>query len=80
MTKNEQNSGAWFWAIAGFCCFATLIGSCSSGTTTTTYTPNQNSVEHRYATERFQQEGLSSSDAKKAADAVLKFHNAQKNR
>lgn len=38
------------------------------------------SFEHRYATERFKQEGYSNKDARTAADAVMKFHNAQKNR
>jgi hypothetical protein len=38
------------------------------------------SLEHRYATERFKQEGYSAKDARTAADAVMKFHNAQKNR
>lgn len=78
-TKNEQST-AWFWGIMGFCALCTVVGSCTGNTTNTTYVPNQNSVEHRYATERFKQEGLSTSDAQKAADAVLKFHNAQKNR
>jgi rRNA maturation protein Nop10 len=82
VTKNDQNENTWFWVIAGFCCFATLVGSCSDSGSSTTYTPtpNRSSVEHKYATERFRQEGLSNKDAQQAADAVIKFHNAQKNR
>jgi len=38
------------------------------------------SPERDYAERRFKQEGYSDADSKKAADAVLKFHNAQKNR
>lgn len=47
---------------------------------TTTRTPNRDSVEHRYVTERFKQEGLNRSEAQQAADAVLRFHEAQKKR
>lgn len=34
--------------------------------------------DYRYVERRFQQEGYSSSDAQTAAQAVIKFHNAQK--
>lgn len=52
------------------------------GGSTTTYAPqpDNSSFEHRYVTERFKQEGFSKSEAQQAADAVIKFHNAQKNR
>lgn len=56
----------------------TITGCDGSGSTT--YTPDRNTAGHRYATERFKQEGLSSSDAQTAADAVLRFNEAQKNR
>lgn len=45
-----------------------------------TATPNQNSFEHRYVRERFKQEGYSAAESKQAADAVIKFHEAQKAR
>lgn len=54
-----------------------FTGSNSPSTPTV---PDKNSFEHRYATERFRQEGLSRSDAQKAADAVIRFNEAQKNR
>jgi hypothetical protein len=41
---------------------------------------DRGSFEHRYANERFKQEGFSSKDAQTAADAVYKFNQAQKAR
>jgi hypothetical protein len=80
MSANEQNGNLWIWGVVVFCGLATVVGSCSDSGTPAAYTPNRNSVEHRYATERFRQEGLSSKEAQQAADAVIKFHNAQKNK
>lgn len=83
-TKNEDMTMPWFWVIVGFIALATLVESCKGNlggsSAPASYTPDRSSIEHRYATERFKQEGLSSSEAQKAADAVIKFHNAQKNR
>ncbi|NDD52331.1 hypothetical protein EBZ39_00365 [bacterium] len=81
---SNQNSGfsAWGVGLALLFVFAMLLQLFSPGNTapSTSYTPDRNSAEHRYVTERFRQEGFSSSDSKTAADAVLKFHEAQKNR
>lgn len=83
-TKNESNTVPWFWLIVIGGVLAVIVEGCNgvSRTTTTSsnYTPDRGTVEHRYATERFRQEGLSTKDAQTAADAVMKFHNAQKNR
>lgn len=49
-------------------------------TTTTSQPPDRNSIEHRYVRERFRQEGYNSSEAQQAADAIIRFHEAQKNR
>lgn len=57
-----------------------LFSSNNTSTTTTTYTPSRDSFEHRYVTERFKREGLKKSEAQQAADAVMRFHEAQKNR
>lgn len=58
--------------------FGTLVQSCNSTVPTSTATPaNQQSFEHRYATERFKAEGYNSTDAQQAADAVTKFLRAQ---
>lgn len=82
-TKSEESGSAVVWGVIAIGLLATVIGSCQNsggGSSSTSYTPSRSSVEHRYATERFKQEGLSSNDAQKAADAVIKFHNAQKNK
>ena len=50
-------------------------GSGQAGSSQTSSSP-----EHAYAERRFKQEGYSDADSKKAAEAVVKFHNAQKNR
>ena len=53
-----------------------VAGTSSSGPApVSTGTP-----EYRYARERFRQEGFSNSDAETAARAVIRFHEAQKNR
>ena len=46
----------------------------------TTYQPDPTSFNHRYITERFRQEGYSQDDSVQAADAVVRFHEAQKRR
>jgi hypothetical protein len=80
MTQNSGNSGMWviILAVVGFAMLLNLIGGNSGGTTAPPV--NRNSVEHRYATERLKREGYSNSEAQQAADAIIKFHNAQQNR
>lgn len=83
MSQGNGSSGMWVivLAVVGFAMLLNLIGGNSGGTATTSApSVNRNSVEHRYATERLKQEGYSSSEAQQAADAIIKFHNAQKNR
>ena len=55
-----------------------MINGNSNTQSTRTYTPS--SPERRYVEQRFRVEGFSDKDSKTAADAVLKFHEAQKNR
>lgn len=59
-----------------------MVGGGNSGSSSSSYTPSadRGSFEHRYATERFKQEGYSSSESQQAADAVVKFLNAQEAR
>lgn len=45
-----------------------------------TFEPDRGSFEHRYVKERVKLEGYSDKEAAQAADAIIKFHNAQKNR
>jgi hypothetical protein len=78
----NQNSGMWVvvLAVVGFAMLLNLIGGNGGGATTSSPPVNRNSIEHRYATERLKQEGYSTSEAQQAADAIIKFHNAQQNR
>lgn len=48
--------------------------------TQSTYTPAPSTPERRYVEGRFRAEGFSDKDSKTAADAVLKFHEAQRKR
>lgn len=59
---------------------ANTISARNVNNNTPAATPNRNSSEYQYVEKRMQLEGMSSSDSKKAADAVIRFHNAQKNR
>jgi hypothetical protein len=61
-----------------------LLAGCANNADST-YTPPSSSVdrsspEHRYAKERVKLEGYSDKESQQAADAIIKFHNAQKNR
>jgi len=71
-----------FWTVVfiAFVLGLAMLGSPNNKTQTAPATTNRDSFEHKYATERFKQEGFSAADAQQAADAVIKFHNAQKNR
>lgn len=85
MSQSNSNSGVWLIVliVVGVAMFLNALGgggSSSSSTTTSAPSVDRGSFEHRYATERLKQEGYSSSEAQQAADAIIKFHNAQKNR
>lgn len=54
-----------------------LIGGCDSGGSNIS---SGDSSERTYVKNRFKAEGYSNSDSEKAANAVMKFHEAQKNR
>jgi hypothetical protein len=57
-----------------------LFNNNSGGSSGSSASSNTGSSNYRYAKERFRQEGLSDSEASEAASAVIKFHEAQKNR
>lgn len=84
-TKYTESPLNLTWTVFVLGMLITAVVSCqgtvdSSHVTTNAVPVNRSSVEHKYATERFKREGLSQKDAQTAADAVLKFHNAQKNK
>lgn len=85
--ETNNNNGSTFWTVV----FALILGSvfssmCSSciNSTTTNSVPYQpadnSSPEYRYAKERVKLEGYSDKESAQAAEAIIKFHNAQKNR
>lgn len=81
--SQSRNNGD-FWAIVlvviGVAMFLNAIGGGGSSSTTSAPSVDRSSFEHRYATERLKQEGYNKSEAQQAADAIIKFHNAQKAR
>jgi hypothetical protein len=91
MAQNN-NSGSMWPVIFGILVIATiiqmLVGNSSSSSTSSTsssssYSPSgvdRTSFEHRYAKERVKLEGYSDREATQAADAIIKFQNAQRNR
>lgn len=84
MSQNNSNSNGMIWLVCGVIFVLSLLSSMFAkngpDSAPTGYTPDRNSFEHRYATERFRQEGYSRSEAQQAADAVYKFHQAQQAR
>jgi hypothetical protein len=85
VSKGKNDGGIWFVilfivGIVGFIQALTGGGSSSSSVSSSSGGADRGSFEHRYATERFKQEGYSAAESQQAADAVIKFHNAQQNR
>lgn len=79
--SNSNNTNFWqiiLLALVAGVIVQMLLGDSSSSSSAPA--TNTNSVEYRYAKERFRQEGFNDSDAATAADAVIKFHEAQKAR
>lgn len=81
---NDKNGCGFLIAIVfGFALVSSAVQSCNSsggGSYTPSATSNNNSFEHRYVKERVKLEGYSDSEAQQAADAIIKFHEAQKAR
>jgi hypothetical protein len=85
MTQQPQNDNPWVWVFLGIMALGALssmFGGGSSGGSSASYSgsPDRSSREYRYVEERMKLEGMSGSDARTAADAVMKFHEAQKAR
>lgn len=85
MSRNESNSFPWFGLLIGLAVLGTFINMLAGNngsSSNSTYTPSvdRGSFEHRYATERFKQEGYSTNESQQAADAVVKFLRAQEAR
>lgn len=64
-------------------CLGTLLSAMFSENSTptrATFEPDTTSREYRYVKERVKLEGYSDREAAQAADAIMKFHNAQQAR
>ncbi len=78
MSKTNENSGGFWVVVAIVLGLAMVLGQFKNNDASApTTSPNQDTFEHRYVRERFRQEGFSSSEAQQAADAVIRFHEAQ---
>lgn len=76
MSKPDNGStGFWIWAsvVVGIALLGQLFGNNSA-------TTNTKSGEQIFVEDKFKQEGYSNSESQKAAEAVMRFHEAQKNR
>jgi hypothetical protein len=84
MSNNNSNNGSiWPVLIVLFVIGAIvqmLTGNNSTSNTTQSYDPAPSSFEHRYVKERVKLEGYSDKEAAQAADAIMRFHEAQKAR
>lgn len=85
MSNNSSNdSGFWFWVIVigGIMLLGQAIGGNRNSSTPTSssssYSPT--APERVYVEQRFRNEGYSNAESQQAAEAVLKFHQAQQNR
>jgi hypothetical protein len=85
MKKQHDDAGIWSLIAIVFIIgtFVSMVINGATNTTSTptsTFSPDAGSFEHRYVKERVKLEGYSDKEASQAADAIMKFHNAQKNR
>lgn len=86
MSNNNDGQFSWvgFLVVAVFVVslLSAMVGGGNSGSSSSSYSPapDRGSFEHRYATERFKQEGYSTGESQQAADAVVKFLQAQEAR
>lgn len=82
-SQNNNGCGLLIGVLFAGSLFSAMVSSCTSNNNigaTYTSTPDQSSFEHRYATERVKMEGYSDQEAKQAADAIVKFLDAQERR
>jgi hypothetical protein len=80
MSRNDDTSGMWTLIAVVFAVGAiiSMLTSRNTSTSTATFNPTPDSFEYRYAKERVKLEGYSDREASQAAEAIVKFHEAQK--
>lgn len=78
--SSSNNTSIWpiVWVVVGVAVVLQMLAN--NNTPAPAPTVNSNSFEYRYAKERFKQEGFSNAESATAAEAVVKFHEAQKAR
>lgn len=81
-TANNGDGNFMFVLVAGIVVAAVLnmLGGSNTTTAPTTTSDAGTAAERQYVTNRFRQEGYSEAESRQAAEAVLKFHEAQKAR
>jgi hypothetical protein len=86
---SNNNGSIWpvVWIVLGIAVVLQMFAgnnSTSNSSPSSSYSSSpaasSSSFEHRYVKERVKLEGYSDSEAQQAADAIIKFHNAQKAR
>lgn len=84
MSNTSNNGGVnfMFVLIVGIvvATILNMLGGSGATTAPTTTSNAGTSAERQYVTNRFRQEGYSEAESRQAAEAVLKFHEAQKAR
>lgn len=81
MNNNQNGCGFLVAIVFALALVSSAIQSCNPHSNSN-YSPavDSNSFEHRYVKERVKLEGYSDEESKQAADAIIRFHEAQKAR
>lgn len=83
MANNNDGQMSWLGflvvAVIVVAVFRAMLGD-GGGASSQPAPVSSGTFEHRYATERFKQEGYSQRESQQAADAVVKFLQAQEAR
>jgi hypothetical protein len=66
-----------FWIVIFLAVVSAMFGG---GNSNTSVSPSVNTSEYNYVKQRVKMEGYSDQEAAQAAEAIIKFHNAQKGR
>lgn len=77
---DKSGGGSMIGIVLGLALIIGMVNSCSDNFSGPSNTVDTNSFDYRYAKERVKLEGYSDKEASQAAEAIIKFHNAQQNR
>lgn len=76
----EKNGCGFLIGLVFIATFFQMMASSCSNNNNNNFSVPSDDFEYRYAKERVKLEGYSDKEASQAAEAIIKFHNAQKNR